>query len=99
METFASDSNGAGDGQFLGSKSIAVDSSGNVYVSDALNGRIQKFDSNGNYLVDYPLYGAQTGMKATNFSVDSRGNIIAKMGGNGYGDFNFKVVQFHHRLM
>ena len=40
-------SNGAGNGQFASPSGVAVDGNGNVYVSDALNSRIQKFDSNG----------------------------------------------------
>ena len=36
---------GSGNGQFDGPDGIAVDDSGNVYVSDYGNNRIQKFDS------------------------------------------------------
>ena len=38
-------SNGSGDGQFNGPQGVAVDGSGNVYVVDAYNHRIQKFTS------------------------------------------------------
>jgi len=41
---------GSGEGEFNHPHGIAVDSSGHVYVNEALNARIQKFDSNGNYL-------------------------------------------------
>ena len=42
-------STGAGDGQFQGVKSLAVDANGNVYVADLGNKRIQVFDGDGNY--------------------------------------------------
>jgi DNA-binding beta-propeller fold protein YncE len=31
-------------------EAVAVDSSGNVYVADTYNHRIQKFDSDGNFI-------------------------------------------------
>ena len=43
-------SEGSGEGQFISPRSIFVDSSGNVYVVDTLNHRIQKFDSNGTFM-------------------------------------------------
>ncbi len=41
---------GTGDGEFYGPGGIAVDSSGNVYVVDTANYRIQKFNSSGTFL-------------------------------------------------
>lgn len=49
--------NGTSDGQFLnkgdqeGVEGIDVDSTDNVYVADSGNARVQKFDSNGNFIV------------------------------------------------
>ena len=43
-------SQGTAEGEFKKPGVIALDSSGNVYVSDNLNYRIQKFDRNGNFL-------------------------------------------------
>ncbi|MBI4378159.1 MAG: SBBP repeat-containing protein [Nitrospinae bacterium] len=40
---FKMGSSGTGDGQFNHPVGIAVDSSGNVYVADEYNHRIQKF--------------------------------------------------------
>ncbi|MDO8873564.1 MAG: SBBP repeat-containing protein [Methanoregula sp.] len=43
-------SRGIGDGQFSNPRGVAVDSSGNVYVSEFDNNRIQKFSSTGTFL-------------------------------------------------
>ena len=40
---------------------VAVDSQGNVYVSDAFNARIQKFDPNGQFLMQFGSKGAGEG--------------------------------------
>jgi len=42
-------STGAGNGQFAGVKSLAVDAQGNVYAADIGNKRIQVFDGDGNF--------------------------------------------------
>jgi len=41
---------GKGNGQFDTPQDIATDSNGNIYVSDTVNNRIQKFSSNGNFI-------------------------------------------------
>ncbi|MGI0070454.1 MAG: SBBP repeat-containing protein, partial [Nitrosopumilaceae archaeon] len=41
---------GAGQGQLHLPRGIAVDSSGNIYVADNRNHRVEKFDSSGTYL-------------------------------------------------
>lgn len=52
-------SSGSGNGQFGGfyfsGALLAVDGSGNIYVGDQSNGRVQKFDNNGNYLSQFPI--------------------------------------------
>ena len=40
---------GDGDGQFWDDGSIAVSSTGQVYMADRNNNRIQRFDADGNY--------------------------------------------------
>jgi hypothetical protein len=42
---------GAGVGQFMAPTGVAVDSEGNVYVSDPLASRVQKFSSEGEFLL------------------------------------------------
>jgi DNA-binding beta-propeller fold protein YncE len=49
------------DGTFRGPGGIAIDSSGYVYVSDTLNNRIQKFDSDGNFITKWGSPGSGDG--------------------------------------
>lgn len=44
---------GTGDGQFELPKDVAVDQFHNVYVVDTKGGKLQKFDSDGNYLLTF----------------------------------------------
>jgi sugar lactone lactonase YvrE len=68
---------GSDDGNFSNPTGIALDNSGNIYVTDSSNNRIQKFNSNGNFLSKFGASGSGDG----NFSfpygitVDSNGNI------------------------
>jgi DNA-binding beta-propeller fold protein YncE len=50
-------STGAGNGQFAGVKSLAIDAQGNVYAADAGNKRIQVFDADGNYKSQFAQVG------------------------------------------
>jgi prepilin-type N-terminal cleavage/methylation domain-containing protein len=53
-------STGSGNGQFNGPFGIAIDSSGNIWVADYYNSRVQKFNSSGSYLSQLDVgYGQQ----------------------------------------
>src|SRR5205814_5848400 len=56
---------------------VATDGSGNVYVADRNNDRIQKFDANGTFLTKWGSYGSGNG--ELNFPVgvapDGSGNV------------------------
>jgi DNA-binding beta-propeller fold protein YncE len=56
---------------------IAVDPSGNVYVADTGSDRIQKFDSNGNFLAKWGSFGTGDGQFHSPYgvAVDSSGNV------------------------
>jgi DNA-binding beta-propeller fold protein YncE len=68
---------GSGDGQFNNPNEIVVDSSGNVYVVDSGNDRIQKFSSTGTYITQWGNHGSGDGQ--FNFpggvAVDNIGNV------------------------
>lgn len=82
---------GSDDGQLIGPRGITVDSSGNIYVVDRDNCRVQKFSASGDYLMQFGSNG--TGNGKFNFpygiAVDSSGNIYVS-------DFsNYTVQKFN----
>jgi len=66
-------SQGTGDGQFNSPVGVAVDSSGNVYVADYGNHRIQKLDPGGNYITQLGSPGDS--YFAQSVAVDPSGNV------------------------
>ncbi|MCW5631895.1 MAG: hypothetical protein KIT17_01030 [Rubrivivax sp.] len=69
-------SSGSASGQFNIPTAIAIDTSGNIYVVDTGNFRVQKFDSSGNFLL-----GIGSGYQGAGGSIGSSGT------GNGQFDF------------
>ena len=58
MEAFCSiGSHGIKQGQFNNPTDVAVDSIGNIFVTDSGNERIQKFDKNGNFVMTFGTFG------------------------------------------
>lgn len=70
-------SEGSKNGQFSGPQGIALDSSGNVYVADAGNNRVEKFDPAGNFMSIIGSGGSGDGQFSypTNVLVDKSGNL------------------------
>ena len=56
---------------------MATDGSGNVYVADAGNHRIQKFDASGTFLTAWGSYGSGDGQFAypSGVATDASGNV------------------------
>lgn len=74
-------SSGSGNGQLYSPCGVLVDSSGNIYVGDSYNFRVQKFDSDGNFLLAFG-----TGYNGVGGSIGSAGT------GNGQFDFGGRCV-------
>ncbi len=68
---------GSGPGQLVRPKGIAVDGNGNIYVADGGNGRIQKFDSEGRFVIEFGNNGpAEVLLKSpSGVAVDEAGMI------------------------
>ncbi|MCB0110237.1 MAG: SMP-30/gluconolactonase/LRE family protein, partial [Caldilineaceae bacterium] len=83
-------SSGSGDGQFSSPYRVAVDTVGNVYVTDLDSNRIQKFDSNGTYLTQWGSLGSGDGQ----FNFPS--GVAVDMAGNVYvaDTYNYRIQKF-----
>src|SRR5215207_8792797 len=67
------------------SEGIAVDSSsGNVYVADTVNNRIQIFSSNGTFIAEWGRYGTGNGSLSSprGIALDQAGNVYVADTGN-----------------
>jgi DNA-binding beta-propeller fold protein YncE len=87
---FSFGSFGTGDGEFNFPGDVAVDDNGNIYVADMNNSRIQKFDSDGNYLDQWGSRGTGDGQFVDPLSIE-----YAPDGYLYVGDFwNYRIQIF-----
>jgi len=70
-------STGTGNGQFDQPVGVAADSTGNVYVADTKNDRIQKFNSTGTFLTKWGTFGVSDGQfnEPNGIGIDSSNNL------------------------
>ncbi|GEM_PF-231584 len=75
---------GTGNGQFNAPADVAVDASGNVYVLDSGNDRVEKFDKAGTFLLAWGTAGTEDGQfsQPKGLAVDSSGNVYVADTGN-----------------
>lgn len=100
--SYGSGSN-AGHYSFGSPEGLAVDGSGNVYVADALNGRIMEYTSSGSFLKQFGTtssIGVYTLYMPYGVAVDSYGNVyVVDMSGNFVKEFSsggYYVTQWGH---
>ncbi|MBT3272270.1 MAG: hypothetical protein HN368_03875 [Spirochaetales bacterium] len=86
---------GTGEGEFDYPNGIAVDSNGFIYVADSGNSRIQKFDSNGDFILEWGSAGNEAGEFSFNESnytnhiaIDSTDNVYVRAGSNQVHKFD-----------
>ncbi|MDO8715249.1 MAG: peptidoglycan-binding protein [Dehalococcoidales bacterium] len=82
---------GSNDGQVKEPRGITVDAQGNVYVADTSNHRIQKFDSNGNFVTKW---GNTRGSGDGQFSAPV--DVAVSAQGNVYvaDNYNYRIQKF-----
>jgi sugar lactone lactonase YvrE len=75
---------GENSSEFNGPHGVAVDSSGNVYVVDSYNNRIQKFDGSGVFLTKWGAFGSGNGNFTNPYgiAVDGSGYVYVADAGN-----------------
>jgi len=68
---------GSANGQVNLPRGITTDAQGYVYIADTSNNRVQKFDSNGNWILSFGIQGSTNGQfyAPVDVAVDSQGNI------------------------
>jgi DNA-binding beta-propeller fold protein YncE len=69
---------------------LAVDASGNVYMTDYLNSHVQKFDSSGNFICEWGSEGTGDGSFTypTGIAVDTSGNVYV------VDTYNYRIQKF-----
>ncbi len=75
---------GTGPGQFSIPSGVAVDSGGNVYVTDTGNDRVEKFTATGAFISQWGTSGSGTGQfnKPWGVAIDASGNVYVTDTGN-----------------
>ena len=86
-------SEGTGNGQFKSPNGVAVDVSGNLWVTDSSNNRVEKFNSKGEYLTQFGSEGTGNGQfkSPKGIAIDSSGNLwVVDSSNNRVQEFNAK---------
>ena len=84
---------GSGNGQFAQPFNLAIDSKGNIWVTDTENNRVEQFSEEGEYLAQFGKEGTGNGEfeSPKGIAIDSEGNIwVVDSGNNRVQKFNSK---------
>jgi DNA-binding beta-propeller fold protein YncE len=88
--SFGDCATGCADGQVDDPAGIAVDGSGNIYVADTGNDRIEKYDPSGNFLLKWGTTGTGTNQLRSpqGVAIDGSGNVwVADYSNNAVKEF------------
>ncbi len=75
-------------------RDIAIDSKGFIYVADTLNNRIKKFDSNGNFTLEWGSSGSLKGQFDHPYALD----ISKEWNGSNYNNYIYVADYYNHRI-
>jgi DNA-binding beta-propeller fold protein YncE len=89
-------SRGSANGEFKFPNGIAIDSSGNVYVADTGNQRIQKFGPGGNFIRAWGSFGTGNGQfdSPWGIAVDSSSNVYVTDNADFSRPVNHRIQKF-----
>lgn len=75
---------GVSPGRFTQPRGIAIDASGNIYVADTTNNRVEKFDATGAFVLEFGSFGVGNGQFDTpsGLAIDASGNVYVTDTGN-----------------
>jgi DNA-binding beta-propeller fold protein YncE len=75
---------GDGDSQFMGPNAIVIDSEDNIYITEFMGNRVQKFNSDGELIIAWGSEGSDDGQfrNPTGIAIDSENNIYVSESGN-----------------
>lgn len=77
VHDFSIGSGGSGKGQFNNAQAVAVDNSGNAWVADKGNHRLQKFNSKGEFLLEATQGPGFSSITPNDITIDSKGTVWA----------------------
>ena len=87
---------GSGPGQFDGPWGLALTGSGDIYISDWGNDRVQRYDTDGGLIVQFT--GRSKGdaiHRPAGLAADEEGNIYVA----DWGNERVKILDYNHRLV
>jgi len=75
---------GNSDVQFMGPNAIVIDSADNIYTTEFMGNRVQKFNSDGELVIAWGSEGSDDGQfrNPTGITIDTEGNIYVSESGN-----------------